>query len=382
MSLNPGDSDSRLNRLHRLVDEFYAREPRHELHFQMLKKSLEADQPFQEPATMLPSHEAEIRRDFAIKLEAAIRAKPVFADFRLNAAQLATILSVPLFTLQPGGYLAPQDSGGQPNNEGTLRGRLIKILDLVDHFLRPSPEDNKASDNRLPESSPTPRNPSNHSTPRKKLKTSSNLSSTGSRKGSNKHDQPDAEYQPKPKNRSNTQPRDCRARDDDACVLMRTNDPHVCHIIPFSWNNSYQNLGKTRDVFMYAEAFLGRAWMTEFEPLIQDFQNLGSSDKIWNMICLNIQMHAWWSKARFGLKCIGFRPTTKGESVVTRAVASLAASARAGEAALTVEALDHKPIFGLPMMQGLSEPVRRYQNDGRHLHVVFWVSSQELWSSW
>jgi hypothetical protein len=153
---------------------------------------------------------------------------------------------------------------------------------------------------------------------------------------------------------------------------MRTNDPHVCHIIPFSWNNSYQNLGKTRDVFMYAEAFLGRAWMTEFEPLIQDFQNLGSSDKIWNMICLNIQMHAWWSKARFGLKCLGFRPTTKGESVVTRA----------GEAALTVEALDHKPIFGLPMMQRLSEPVRRYQNDGRHLHVVFWVSSQELWSSW
>lgn len=75
------------------------------MHLQMLKKSLEADLPFQEPATMLPANEAEIRRDFAIKLEAAIRAKPAFADFRLNAAQLATIISVPLYTLRPGGYL-------------------------------------------------------------------------------------------------------------------------------------------------------------------------------------------------------------------------------------------------------------------------------------
>ncbi|RSM20087.1 hypothetical protein CDV31_001166 [Fusarium ambrosium] len=174
--------------------------------------SLNPADDFQEPGPLLPLREAEIRRDFAIQLEAAIRANPIYSDFRLNAVQVATILYVPLCTFRLGGYLSLQDSGGQPNNKGTLRVRLVTMLDLVDHFLGPGPEENEAADDGFPE----------------------------------------------PKRRNETQPKNFLVRDKAACVLMGTNSPHVCHIIPFSWNNSFENLEETRDVFAHAEAFLGR----------------------------------------------------------------------------------------------------------------------------
>ncbi|KAJ4325461.1 hypothetical protein N0V84_003513 [Fusarium piperis] len=94
----------------------HERTPRRELALQMLKKSLKANPPFEEPKTLLPVEEAEIRRDFAIKLEAEIRTNPLLAHFRLNAVQVATILSVPISTLRPGGYLSLRDSGGQQNS--------------------------------------------------------------------------------------------------------------------------------------------------------------------------------------------------------------------------------------------------------------------------
>ncbi|KAJ4204673.1 hypothetical protein NW767_004186 [Fusarium falciforme] len=34
------------------------------------------------------------------------------------------------------------------------------------------------------------------------------------------------------------------------------------------------------------------------------------------MLCLNITDYGWWRCAKFGLKCLGIRPTTQGESVV------------------------------------------------------------------
>ncbi|RSL69183.1 hypothetical protein CEP54_002459 [Fusarium duplospermum] len=286
---------------------------------------------FQDPTPLLPFREAEIRREFAIQIEAAIRAHPMYPDFRLNAGHVATILHVPISALEQGGYLSLQDSVGEPNSVDALVARLTGTLDLVHHYLKPSPEDNKAADNGRTELSLTPRTPH---TPRKRQKQSpashtpskrsyqpSNLSSPrprkGTRKGSKKSDDPDADYQPKSKGRNQAQAKNCRTRDKSACVLMGTSDPQVCHIVPFSWNNNYENLRKTSAVFIHAEAFLGKGWLRQFDPLIRNVQNLASSDKTWNMICLNIQMQTWWGEARFGLKCLDIRPTAEGESVVT-----------------------------------------------------------------
>ena len=35
---------------------------------------------------------------------------------------------------------------------------------------------------------------------------------------------------------------------------------------------------------------------------------LGVSDKLWNMVSLNPQLHVWWGKAYFGFKCLGILP--------------------------------------------------------------------------
>ncbi|EEU40443.1 uncharacterized protein NECHADRAFT_76718 [Fusarium vanettenii 77-13-4] len=318
MSLNPGDDESRIDRLHRLLDELHERTPRRELALQMLKKSLKANPPFEEPKTLLPVEEAEIRRDFAIKLEAEIRTNPLLAHFRLNAMQVATILSVPISTLRPGGYLSLRDSGGQQNSEETLFQRLEGIRLLVRHFLRPN-QGKELLNNTLSELFSTPRS---LRTPRNKRTQSpaslpSSKKSKRSSKTRQKCDDPDAEYLPKEEGRDKDERDKCFERDGKACVLMRTVDPHVCHIIPFSWNNKELNIRKTGLVFGHAEAFLGQDWRRKYQTYLQNPVCPGGSDKAWNMICLDMQMQTWWSKARFGLKCLGLRTTTKDESVVT-----------------------------------------------------------------
>lgn len=82
---------------------------------------------FQEPGVLLPVHEAEIRREFAIKIVSEIRANPRTANFKLNAAQVAILLSVPLSALRPGGYLSSGVLSGE------LHQRLVGLPSLVKH---------------------------------------------------------------------------------------------------------------------------------------------------------------------------------------------------------------------------------------------------------
>ncbi|KAL2692104.1 hypothetical protein Neosp_002509 [[Neocosmospora] mangrovei] len=313
MSLNPGDDESRIDRLHRLLDELHERIPRRELALQMLKKSLKASPPFEEPNTLLPVQEAEIRRDFAIKLEAEIRTDSLRQDFRLNAVQVATILSVPISTLRPGGYLSPQ------NLHEDLFQRLNGIIGLVKHFFRPNQDKELLNNDPRSELLSTPRS---LRTPRsKRTKSPASLPSSKKSKRSSKtrqkRDDPDAENLPKEEGRDKDERDKCFQRDGKACVLMKTVDPHVCHIIPFSWNNKELNIRNTALVFQHSVAFLGPDWKKKYETYLRNSGCPGSSDKAWNMICLNLQLHHWWGKARFGLKCLGCRTTTKDESVVT-----------------------------------------------------------------
>ncbi|EPE07153.1 hypothetical protein F503_07804 [Ophiostoma piceae UAMH 11346] len=43
----------------------------------------------------------------------------------------------------------------------------------------------------------------------------------------------------------------------------------------------------------------------------------GTTDKAWNMLCLNPQLHRWWGEMRFGLKCLGVTPTPTGGATVS-----------------------------------------------------------------
>jgi hypothetical protein len=47
-------------------------------------------------------------------------------------------------------------------------------------------------------------------------------------------------------------------------------------------------------------------------------ESVGVSDKLWNVISLNPQMHVWWGKAYFGFKYLGILPSeTDGESLIS-----------------------------------------------------------------
>ncbi|RSL58311.1 hypothetical protein CEP53_006210 [Fusarium sp. AF-6] len=232
----------------------------------MLKKSLKANPPFEEPKTLLPVHEAEIRRDFAIKLEAEIRTNPLRADFRLNAVQVATILYVPISTLMAGGYLSLRDSGGQLNSDGDLFRRPDGIRLLVKHFLRPNQDKELLDNDALSELFRTPRS---LRTPRSK-RTQSPASLPSSKKS---------------KRSSKTQ----------------------------------LNIRNTALVFEHATAFLGRDWKRKYQTYLQNPGCPGGSDKAWNMICPNLQLHHWWGKARLGFKYLGIRSLTdtSNMSVVT-----------------------------------------------------------------
>ncbi|KAL1855871.1 hypothetical protein VTK73DRAFT_8451 [Phialemonium thermophilum] len=82
----------------------------------------------------------------------------------------------------------------------------------------------------------------------------------------------------------------CKSRDGRKCVLLGTADPDVCHILPFSLTSSTLDIGQSVDI---------RQLLTE-KP--------GSLDKAWNMVCLNAQLHRWWSKCYFGFRCLGILP--------------------------------------------------------------------------
>jgi len=58
--------------------------------------------------------------------------------------------------------------------------------------------------------------------------------------------------------------------------------------------------GKLKSIYAF---MFGRAVEPKLQRLLAN--GLGCSDKSWNMICLNRQLHFWWAEARFGLKCLG-----------------------------------------------------------------------------
>lgn len=185
---------------------------------------------FQEPDVLLPVHEAEIRREFAIKIESEIRANPRTANFKLNAAQVATILSVPLSALRPGGYL----STGVLSRE--LYQRLTGLPALVKHFLQ----------------------------------------------------------QPLPwKRPEHPEERKCSERDGHVCVLIGKSEPWAGHIVPYAWNDTQANIQKTEKVFQHIQAFFGKGWLLRYRPYLLNPQQPGSSDKVWNMLCLNLTDYCW-----------------------------------------------------------------------------------------
>lgn len=90
--------------------------------------------------------------------------------------------------------------------------------------------------------------------------------------------------------------------DGKRCVVTQLRHPQVAHIVPFAWNSCQDNLNTTAALIGPGLTFF------HLQAPYELAAGIGSSDKAWNMICLSPTLHAFWSKAYFGLKRLGWAP--------------------------------------------------------------------------
>ncbi|KAJ4271932.1 hypothetical protein NW762_000641 [Fusarium torreyae] len=292
--LPPSQPSSRREHVHGLVDAFFDRDTfKDQMQTaDMLKNMLRADHPFQKPASLLPDDEIELRYDFAKQLEKKIQMSD--SSFRLNAAHVSVILTVPLSALGNGGWLSPKDT-----DSITLEQKLNGMLNLVKHFTQNFT--NKGFGKLSISAS----------------RTNSRKSQRTSRSGSaRRQDDPDEDWVPDDANRNPTEKNLCRDRDRHACVVMSTANPEVCHIVPFAWNENQKTIKKTQSVLTGCQAFFGNEWFEEYLPYLAKSDNPGGSDKYWNMLCLNRQLHFWWAQKFLAFKCLGITSGTNNTSTV------------------------------------------------------------------
>ncbi|KAJ4861529.1 HNH endonuclease domain-containing protein [Trichoderma breve] len=116
-------------------------------------------------------------------------------------------------------------------------------------------------------------------------------------------------------NRNANERKKCLVRDGNACVLMQTAMPEVCHILPFSISTTDAALR----FFSHkcGSLIYGLQFGTDDNKTLTDMsKNRGWSDKAWNMLCLNRQLHAWWAEGYFALKYLGTIEESKEASIV------------------------------------------------------------------
>ena len=103
------------------------------------------------------------------------------------------------------------------------------------------------------------------------------------------------------------------------CVITGSSHPETCHIWPFSANNNVDNFTNTQEVLSRSLGLLSPSLFSGLTQLLApDTDELGSSDKAWNMIALSPELQSYWSKAYFGLKWIGAdNPTSNDNDIAT-----------------------------------------------------------------
>ncbi len=91
--------------------------------------------------------------------------------------------------------------------------------------------------------------------------------------------------------------------------MTKAISPEVCHIIPFSINN---DLSKIDSLGRMQHSM--RHWILQPRLLLH---TPGCSDNVWNMLCLNRQMHKWWGECLWALKCLGITPDGDEEATIS-----------------------------------------------------------------
>ncbi|KAG8667734.1 hypothetical protein FPOAC2_12922 [Fusarium poae] len=255
--------------------------------YHAVKALMTAKPEYRKPITMIPTHEVELRRDYAVQIEKRL----LIADrnFKLTSVHLTAIMMTPLENLERHGYLSPRQA-----SVNELASRLTMAADLVKTYIR-----HKISSH--PHS--TMKSTTKKSTT-KGTKPGSQAASSRKSRSNKKGVNPDDPYFP-PDDRGLDQKDLCRDRDKKRCIFTQTAQGDVAHIIPRTWNDSVEHVLLTKKVIAAAQAFMDQETFSKYEGLFADDNNLGTTDKHWNMLYLNKQQHWYLDHTSIGLKCLG-----------------------------------------------------------------------------
>ncbi|KAJ4258751.1 hypothetical protein NW762_007838 [Fusarium torreyae] len=224
---------------------------------------------FQDLGSMLQDVEIEKRRGYAYNVETILRGchDP---HFRLNHKHLATFLTVPKVTLKRGGKLSCsqprdiqklQDTQNDASPFTELYDRLENVWRFARYYMQ-----------RLI-----------------RIKVEDDVTSNKAKEK---------------KDYSHPEEIKCLERDGNACAITRLPNPEVCHIYPFAFNNREN----TVDLFKATKTLLGEKFYNHYRQYFADPSQPTATNRIWNMICLNPQLHSWWCKGYFAFKCMGIQP--------------------------------------------------------------------------
>ncbi|KAH7164679.1 hypothetical protein DER46DRAFT_661807 [Fusarium sp. MPI-SDFR-AT-0072] len=281
-------------RIHNLVDEFFeqVQTADQQNRATLIKKTLSADALFQSPISLLPGDEMEERHDHAKAIQKRVRS--VDKRFSLTALDVAVILNVPLSQLRPNGNLSALPRIFYCYGE---RLKIWEYSRVIVNFARY-----------------TNRQFKNDSAKISTQASSKKSASVSSKKGSNKRpyteDEKDDDYKPDDLGCALATIKAVRERDGYACVFTRTSNPEVAHIIPASWNVTSVQIKKTTRLMVAIETLMAEknkadGWLATNQSLLADPENPGSSDRPWNAVCMNRQLHFWFDNGLLGLKFLG-----------------------------------------------------------------------------
>jgi hypothetical protein len=92
-------------------------------------------------------------------------------------------------------------------------------------------------------------------------------------------------------------------RDNGACVFSQLIEPQVAHIWPFAINEDKAKVKRTKMMLSRHLLLMNPVKRAQLEVLFTGSgDELGTSDKTWNMITMNGVAHDYWRRAYFALK--------------------------------------------------------------------------------
>ncbi|KAH6955654.1 hypothetical protein BKA56DRAFT_563545 [Ilyonectria sp. MPI-CAGE-AT-0026] len=281
------DDNEFLNDKVRRFLEYYSGRHEQDSKIDNLVRVLDGRPDHVKPLDLVPMDELE-QRLLAIEklLPRLIPATPgegLFPDSNFTALQTAVLLMMPLASLQA-------TSRSQSRNVTALQ--LRDFNKLFDRFLRPgeTPFIEIGTMSPLPSKGKGPAG-SGPSTPARQ-----STAQGGSGQGETQRDRAERDK--------------CYNQDHGRCVVTGLSNPHVCHIIPYTWNNT---------AYRHQRA----SWFTLALTLVSPRnpylhvlqQGIGSSDKAWNMVSLSPLLHFWWLKGFFAFKCMGITPVDGSDNL-------------------------------------------------------------------